>query len=279
MASGWLGRVFGWQMGVLLLVGGAAAGSARAADLDHTAWGLPFAVADGLADVELPRRLGGDDGADQARRLRDLYGYDASPISGGDALQADELRLILATMDDLPAGLVAGLPRGNRRLVFDRRLERYVDASAALTGTTVTAISGPGRIGIRLGEAWRRLSPSARRATIVHEVAHDFARQLARRKDWTANWRRAMRKDEQLAAMRGRHTGSVSQYAATHFDEDFAESVTAYVYAPRLLRQRAPHRRHLLDLMFQPSPDAARPRNSVSVAASPPAAPIAAAMM
>lgn len=96
-----------------------------------------------------------------------------------------------------------------------------------------------------------RCGSSSQRATIVHEIAHDFARELARRKEWTANWRRAMRKDELLAAMRGRDTAYVSQYAATDLEEDFAESVVAHVYAPQLLRQRAPHRRHLLELMLR----------------------------
>ena len=278
MLSAWLSRVFGW-VAVLLLASLAASGSVRAADFDHATWGLPFAVADGLAGVELASRSPIDGGEDQAQRLRVLYRYDASPISDGDAFQADELHLILATMHDLPEGLVAGLPKNTRRLVFDRRLERYVDASAALTGATVTGISGPGRIGIRLGDAWRRLSPSARRATVVHEVAHDFARQLARSKDWTANWRRAMRKDEQLAAMRGRNTASVSQYAATHIDEDFAESVVAYVYAPQLLRQRTPHRRHLLDLMLQPARGRGQPHNPLTVAEPLPAALVTVAAM
>ena len=256
MVSMRFGRASWWRVAVLLVVG-CAAGGARAADLGHTAWGLPFAVAERLADVDLPSRSPVDGDQDHVKRLRVHYGYDASPIRRGDALQPGELRVILAAMDDLPAGLVAGLRNSNRRLVFDRQLDRYEDASAAVTGTTITGISGPGRIGIRLGDAWRRLPPSAQQATIVHEVAHDFARQLAHRKDWAANWRRAMRKDEQLAAMRGRSTAYVSQYAGTHIDEDFAESVTAYVYAPHLLRQRAPHRRHLLDLMFQLPPSAA----------------------
>jgi hypothetical protein len=101
---------------------------------------------------------------------------------------------------------------------------------------------------IYLFDPWTRASPGTREMVLVHELGHRFAFQ----KDWGQTerfaklslWRpipedRLTPLDRTLGKKRfekGDAKLMVSKYAQTNIDEDFAESIVAYRYAPKKLQ-------------------------------------------
>ena len=102
------------------------------------------------------------------------------------------------------------------------------------------------KVGIRATGAWESFPQHNRRAAIFHELAHDFFRHQRQLLPADRLWQQATVADEAFRRNTGRPTSSVSQYARTGLDDDFAESAVAYRYAPELILKRAPNRARLL---------------------------------
>lgn len=196
--------------------------------------------------------LFGDEVGPRLLYLLVRYGYDGLPAEvpapGWTAQSLDEA---LAAFGDLPANLLP-LDGTVRSLADDHGLEMLQsDDRDPMNGDTPMAASGGELGGIRLGAAWDRAAPAERRASIVHELAHQFALSARAGPDWRTRWLRAVMADADWARRTGQPTSAVSFYAQRSLDEDFAESATAYRYMPDLLGMRAPNRYALLkDGMF-----------------------------
>lgn len=163
------------------------------------------------------------------------YRFDASELGGRAerAWKPYELDDMLAALGDLPPEWFPMDGRGYRLWLY-RDYEARTRVGEGPNGAAdLIAIAGEGYPGILVASGWRRLSDVARRATLVHELAHEYART----RKWRAGWSKAMKADRRLGGLT-----SVSAYADTAPDEDFAESVVAYRYMPDLLRRRAPAR-------------------------------------
>lgn len=163
------------------------------------------------------------------------------PRASGLRWTAADLRTVLAAADDLPPSLFPLREEEYRSLVM-------VDAKTLppVAGAAAMALSGEMAGAVTLSTLWRRARPSERRASIVHEFAHDFTRARGMFLDWRGLWAEAQADDAKEAQARGLEPEPVSAYAMTNLDEDFAESVTAYRYRPETLRARQPHRYALL---------------------------------
>lgn len=190
-------------------------------------------------------------GTPMGRRLLYLavrYRYNASPLAqrGITPPTADQLQDVLLAVSDFPHALLPMPDADLRPIVLDATGEPVA------AGGAVLALSGASReIGIRAQAPWSTLPRHMRRAIIFHELAHDWLRQQRRSVDADRIWRRAMAWDAAFQRNTGRPFGTVSRYAETSLDEDFAESAAAFRYAPRLILDRSPNRARLLrDWMF-----------------------------
>lgn len=145
------------------------------------------------------------------------YGYNGSHLAtrGTSPWTRAQLDEILAVLSDLPPRLVTAARQDNAPFV----------QGPVHRGASANALSVIGRadFGVRLAPRWSNLPDQQRRAVILHEVAHNIHAAL----DHPA-----------LDATDAR----VSRYAATNEREDFAETVTAYRYAPQRLKAASPQR-------------------------------------
>lgn len=188
-------------------------------------------------------------GAEVGPRLLYLlvrYGYDGAPMK--DVTQpwtAEQLDEVLAALGDLPASLLP-LDGSVRTVAHDHALNMLQTDERDPLGDTPIAASGGALDGIRIGAGWHAAEPPERRASIVHEIAHQFAASRQGRTDWPILWARAMAADAAWARRIGQPTSEVSLYAGRNAEEDFAESATAYRYMPDLLGMRAPNRYAML---------------------------------
>jgi hypothetical protein len=167
------------------------------------------------------------------------YRFDASDLGAraDRPWRADELDGMLAAFADLPAEWFP-LDLKDFRLLVYRDAEAQARIGPAPDGAgELVAIAGDGFPGILVAGGWRRLTPLERRATLVHEIAHEYARTH----HWRGAWSRAMRNDR-AAARISNTASSVSLYADASPDEDFAESMAAYRYMADFLQARAPAR-------------------------------------
>lgn len=153
------------------------------------------------------------------------YGYNGSHLAtrGSSPWTRAQLDEILAVLSDLPPGLVTAARQDNAPFV----------QGPVQPGASSDALSVIGRadFGVRLAPRWSGLPDQQRRAVIVHEVAHNIHAAL----DHPA-----------LDATDAR----ISRYAATNGREDFAETVTAYRYAPQRLKAASPQRYAFLKSVF-----------------------------
>lgn len=153
------------------------------------------------------------------------YGYNGSHLAtrGTSPWTRAQLDEILAVLSDLPPGLVTAVGQDNAPFV----------QGPVQPGASASALSIIGRadFGVRLAPGWSGLPEQQRRAVIVHEVAHNIHAAL----DHPA-----------LDATGAR----ISRYAATNGREDFAETVTAYRYAPQRLKAASPRRYAFLRSVF-----------------------------
>jgi len=180
--------------------------------------------------------------------LATAYRFEASDL-GAEAERAwtpAELDTLLTAFGDLPADWFP-LDTKKLRVLLYRNTEANVRMGAPPAGATdLVAIAGEGFPGILVANGWRKLSDVERRATIVHELGHEYARAH----HWRGSWSRAMGEDKALARPLN-NASSVSYYADESPDEDFAESVAAYRYMPAFLKARAPARyAYLRDRVF-----------------------------
>lgn len=177
------------------------------------------------------------------------YRYNASPFSQRGIMSptADQLQDVLLAVSDFPPALLPMPDAALRPIVLDA-----IDAPVPPAAGAVLALSGAStEIGIRAQGPWSTLPRHTRRAIIFHELAHDWLRQQRRSFDADRTWRRAMAWDAVFQRNTGRTVSTVSRYAQTSLDEDFAESAVAFRYAPQLILDRAPNRARLLrDWMF-----------------------------
>jgi hypothetical protein len=195
------------------------------------------------------------DCADVACAAAALFGPDAGPrllllalayhVQASDlGARADrawtpaELDEALAAFDDLPADWFPLDARRFRVLLYRDAEARARIGPAPVGASDLIAIAGVGLPGVLVAGGWGRLDPLGRRATLVHELAHEYARTH----HWRGEWSDAMGRDKALAKTEGRPLSSVSAYADESPDEDFAESVAAYRYMAQTLRERAPNR-------------------------------------
>ncbi len=170
--------------------------------------------------------------------------YFASP--GTTPWTASELDVVIAALHDFPPALLPFQPGLYRPLLRDGRVERFAGL-LSVPQTSLVAISAPDRkVGIRVGGLWEERYRPFRRVAIFHELAHDFMRSQQDLFDARSTWQNAIWADARLGTNETVKHRSVSQYATTNLDEDFAESATAYRYLPVLLKARAPHRYRLL---------------------------------
>lgn len=170
--------------------------------------------------------------------------YFGSP--GATPWTAAELDVVIAALHDFPPALLPFQPGLYRPLLRDGRVERFVGLASG-PRTSLVAISAPdGKVGIRVGSLWEERYRPFRRVAIFHELAHDFMRSQQLLFDARSTWQNAICADTRLGTSEATPHRSVSRYATTSLDEDFAESATAYRYMPVLLKRRAPHRYRLL---------------------------------
>jgi hypothetical protein len=187
-------------------------------------------------------------GAQRGPRLLRIavdYGYIAvSGRHGHVDWTASELDELHGALADLPANLSPFRSGGFRDLLLSQRVDGLI-----------TTVDGPMRLvaqagepggGIVIGPAWNSLSQPARRAIVLHELAHEFARARAADFNWRREWRSAMDSDAGAARANENIRGYVSRYALNSVEEDFAESVTAYRYIPGAVRGPAPARYAML---------------------------------
>lgn len=183
--------------------------------------------------------LFGPDVAPRLLLLAMAYRFDASDL-GAPADRPwtpGELDDMLAAFADLPAEWFP-LDLKDFRLLLYRDAEAQARIGPAPDGAAeLVAIAGDGFPGILVASGWRRLGQQERRATLVHEIAHEYARTH----HWRGAWSRAMRDDRVMGRV-SNTASSVSVYADESPDEDFAESVAAYRYMADLLEARAPAR-------------------------------------
>lgn len=174
------------------------------------------------------------------------YGYDGAPAKiAAQPWTAAALDEVLAALGDLPPALLP-LDDTVRVLAHDHELSMLQPDERDPMEDIPMAASGPDLGGIRIGEAWYAAAPPERRASLVHEIAHQFAISRPASQGWGRQWIQAMIDDAEWARRTGQPTSQVSLYAERSIDEDFAESATAYRYMPDLLGMRAPHRYALL---------------------------------
>ncbi|MFC3069388.1 hypothetical protein [Phenylobacterium soli] len=206
-------------------------------------------------------------GADIGPKLLYLlarYGYNGSPlVTGGKAWEPSELDEALAAFGDLPPNL-APFDDRVRTLAHDHDAALMERSDRDPMDDQPMAASGGQIDGILIGHAWHAATPAERRASILHELAHQFIESQGASFGWPDAWRRAMDADARFAFATGQSTSVVSLYAQRSQDEDFAESATAYRYMPHLLGMRAPNRYALLrEWMFDgleyAAPDQCRP--------------------
>lgn len=154
----------------------------------------------------------------------------------------EELDEVIAAFADLPPSLFP-LSEDYRRIWHDHdRLHRLAAGLGA--GVEVVARAGAGVEGIIIGGGWHSADAAERRASLVHEIAHEFTRARGRTFNWRDAWKDQMAADD--ARTGGASSANVSPYAAASVDEDFAESVSAYRYRAPLLKRIAPHRYEFL---------------------------------
>lgn len=184
-------------------------------------------------------------GADAGRLLHMLlrFGYNGSPYaaSGATAWTRSELDVVLAAMGDLPPNTLPFSP-SPRLMVHEDHLSPLNRIPLKQRPNILPLAMSSDEAGVRVADAWDGLSQPERRAVLFHELAHEFAANRGGRFDWRGLWLEAATRDAAWGRKIGHPTGSVSIYGETGIDEDFAESATAYRYAPRLLALRAPHR-------------------------------------
>jgi hypothetical protein len=175
----------------------------------------------------------GTETASQIVSLAVRYHYVA--VDKKTAWDADELDELAASLSDLPDGWFGGK---DYRLLVRRHGDSWTPTPTP-PSLTLVAMAGAGLPGVLVQDGWATLRPTARRAAIVHEMAHEFSRRQSG--GWRRGWMAAEAADEALMAGEGR-TSAVSAYAETNPEEDFAESVAAYRYMPPALIRRAPNR-------------------------------------
>jgi hypothetical protein len=204
--------------------------------------------AGGCRDVNCAaRRLFGPEFGPRLLRLAVEYHYLPFGPDGrvSQHWSVAELDEVTAAFADLPPALFP-LSDEYRRIWHDHgRLARMAASLGA--GVEVVARAGHGVEGIVIGPGWHRAHRTERRAGLVHEIAHEFARARGRSFNWRDAWKAQMAAD----AARDEASGvEISAYAAASIDEDFAESVTAYRYRAPLLKRTAPHRYAFLKVWF-----------------------------
>lgn len=194
-------------------------------------------------------------GAEGGRLVHMLvrFGYNGSAraADGASAWSGSELDIVLAAMGDLP-GSAQPLTASPRVMLRQDHLSVLKHAPADRPfGMEPVALSGGDTAGVRVSELWDQLQPHERRAVMFHELAHEFVATHWAKVEWRSRWAQAVVQDAAWTARLGLPDGAVSTYGDRNIDEDFAESATAYRYAPGLLAVRAPNRYAFLrDWMF-----------------------------
>ena len=188
-------------------------------------------------------------GAGRGTRLLTLltrYGYNAAGgVREGRGFTIVELDSLLAAFADLPSSFIASLNARNRALAFEGKFEHSAAANQNLSDNRIV-IAFSARTGIHLGDHWAKASPQFQRLAMLHELAHDFIRTNGGKIGWRAYWENAVAYEDARASRLGLASSRVSTYAKSALEEDFAECVVAYRFAPRILKQLAPQRYQFL---------------------------------
>ncbi len=173
------------------------------------------------------------------------YGMNGSHLAREFASnwRKDELDVILLSLTDYPDGV---LPfEENRRLVhFLRGRERS-------EGTVANAL-------IEIFDLWNKQTPEQKRYTLTHELGHALASvtHLDDSKKWMdlSGWDETTKivdgKKEKTSNL-SKPEAMISKYGETNQAEDFAESVAAYRYNPKKLKEASPEKYNLIkELIF-----------------------------
>jgi hypothetical protein len=152
----------------------------------------------------------------------------------------DELNDVLLSLEDLPSQYTP-LGKPNQRLT-------HYTYNELPPGHTKRDISNNY---IMLLDSWSKLSRSNRKETVFHELAHNISFKLniaylnpnwLQLSKWTSNndyW------------VHGSNTCFMSKYAATHPAEDWAETLSAYRYQSKLLKDKCPSKyNYLKEVVF-----------------------------
>jgi hypothetical protein len=192
-------------------------------------------------------RVFGEREGDRILYLLLRYGYNASHFGEADAeaWDVDELGDLLLALGDFPAATIPFHGMGARPLVEQAKVDKLATAAGLAPAQVVALNEESNKLGIRVGPVRESQPQAMRRASIFHEVAHDYFRAKSGEADSLKRWTGAMLADAVWARNTQRPLAA-SGYAASSIAEDFAESASAYRYAPELLKLRAPKRYELL---------------------------------
>lgn len=165
--------------------------------------------------------------------------------------QENELDSILNTLADLPPHLqIFPLSPSERSRGFQVMVHAPRAKILKTKKLTVLADSQ-----LKFYDAWTSTDAFARRATALHEIGHNIQFEMKDRQPWInlSPWPLALTKEELVDGKMVPITQEinstfaknylepfVSEYAKTSPSEDFAESFTAYRYAPKWLKERNP---------------------------------------
>lgn len=161
-----------------------------------------------------------------------IHGVNSSELSidNSSRFTEPELNDLLLTIGDVPPEL-RNWPRKNQPLVHYERGKLPLIHQ----GTKTQADSG-----VRLYDRWSSRPSANRQYVAFHEIAHNISRSLGHMDSspaWiaTSGWTKLGNEWST-----GSNYCAVSTYGSDHPDEDFAETVSAYRYNGRNLKERCP---------------------------------------
>ena len=166
--------------------------------------------------------------------LQSAFKVNASELSidGTSRFTMEELNDVLLAVMDVPVEL-RNWPRQNQPLVrYERGKMPFFHE-----GTKTEADAG-----IMLYDRWGAKASTGRQYVVFHEIAHNFSHHLGKldqSREWLEKSHWVKFGDEWS---HGDSYCAVSNYGAKHPDEDFAETMSAYRYNGKVLKERCPEK-------------------------------------
>lgn len=185
------------------------------------------------------------------------YGFNTSEYSYGHSSRytADEMKDVILSLQDLPSHFEdLGWNKNHRGILKESLSSKTAERPKArrLSRFTIPNSSNSNQIAdatISLMPLWSTFNSGKRQYTIYHELTHNMSYALDKidtSKEWLklSQWKKLSEDmvfdpNEKWESQDGCF---VSGYAATKPQEDFAESVTAYRYAPHRFKDLCPEK-------------------------------------